>query len=60
MKIKILIYQSVCFVWMFRDQLNLNVVFNEAFHSQEQMKGFLEEVEKSLFAGLEIVESERS
>ena len=30
--VEILTRQAVCFVWTFRDQLNFNVVYNEAYH----------------------------
>jgi hypothetical protein len=52
--VEILTRQAVCFVWTFRDQLNFNVVYNEAYHEKEQMQGFLKAVEESLITGLSI------
>lgn len=39
--VEMLTRQAVCFVWTFREQLNLHVVYNEAFHALEQMELFV-------------------
>ena len=44
--------QGVVFLWTFRDQLNFNLVYNEAFHDQKQMTSFLHFLEERLFLGL--------
>ncbi|KAJ9317335.1 hypothetical protein DTO271D3_2625 [Paecilomyces variotii] len=40
--LEMLTRQAVCFVWTFRDCLNLQIVYNEAFHAPEQMQAFAE------------------
>ncbi|KAI1452158.1 hypothetical protein F4805DRAFT_471059 [Annulohypoxylon moriforme] len=52
--VEILSRQGVTFVWTFRDQLNLNVAYNEAFHSAEQMSRFVNMVKSQLLAGLDV------
>jgi hypothetical protein len=52
--VEILTRQAVCFVWTFRDELNFSVVYNEAFHEEEQMSGFVETVEEKLLAVLDV------
>ena len=54
MGVEILTRQAVCFVWIFRDLLNFNVVYNEAYHEEDQMQGFVSAVEASLLAVLQI------
>lgn len=34
--------QCVCFVWTFRDRLNLNLVYNESFHDEKDSALFLQ------------------
>ncbi|GKZ16802.1 hypothetical protein AbraIFM66951_006291 [Aspergillus brasiliensis] len=48
--------QGVVYVWTFRDQLTLRVVFNEAFHTEEQMGEFLGDVKADLLRELGVVE----
>ena len=55
--VEMLTPQAVCFVWTFRDQLNLNVVYNEAFHEREQMQQFVETVKSILLSQLGLEES---
>ncbi|KAI0886791.1 uncharacterized protein GGS22DRAFT_199148 [Annulohypoxylon maeteangense] len=52
--VEILSRQGVTFVWTFRDQLNLSVVYNEAFHSAEQMNLFVNTVKSQLLKGLSL------
>jgi hypothetical protein len=40
--------QSVCHVWTFRDQLCLNLVYNEAFYDKAEGDSFLQIVKNSL------------
>ena len=40
--VEVLTRQCVCFVWTFRDRLNLNLVYNESFHDAEDMASFLQ------------------
>ncbi|KAF2967399.1 hypothetical protein GQX73_g6140 [Xylaria multiplex] len=56
--VEILSRQAVTFVWTFRGRLNLSAVYNESFHSADQMKGFISEVKKHLLDGLNIKGSE--
>ncbi|KAI0804369.1 hypothetical protein GGR55DRAFT_658238 [Xylaria sp. FL0064] len=55
--VEILTRQAVAFVWTFRDQLNVSAVYNEAFHSVEQMNRFLGEVKRELLEGLGLQDS---
>ena len=54
--VEILTPQAVCFVWTFRNQLNFNVVYNEAFHEDEQMQKFVETVKSVLLSQLAVEE----
>ena len=40
--------QSVCHVWTFRDQLCLNLAYNEAFYDRAEADSFLQAVRNSL------------
>lgn len=40
--VEILTRQCVCFVWTFRDRLNLNLVYNESFHDEKDTASFLQ------------------
>ncbi|CAF9928117.1 MAG: hypothetical protein ALECFALPRED_003958 [Alectoria fallacina] len=40
--VEILTRQCVCFVWTFRDRLNLNLVYNESFHDEKDTALFLQ------------------
>ena len=40
--VEILTRQCVCFVWTFRDRLNLNLVYNESFHDEKDTDLFLQ------------------
>jgi hypothetical protein len=50
--VEVLTRQAVTFVWTFRDQLNLSAVYNESFHSAEQMGEFVATVKSQLLEGL--------
>lgn len=39
---EILTRQCVCFVWTFRNRLNLNLVYNESFHDEKDAAFFLQ------------------
>ncbi|KAI1179816.1 hypothetical protein F4777DRAFT_532110 [Nemania sp. FL0916] len=52
--VEILSRQAVTFVWTFRGRLNLSAVYNESFHSADQMNRFVHEVEKQLLDGLDL------
>ncbi|KAI0965756.1 hypothetical protein F4678DRAFT_484733 [Xylaria arbuscula] len=55
--VEILSRQAVTFVWTFRGQLNLSVVYNESYHSTEQMDRFVSQVKTHLLDGLDIKDS---
>ncbi|KAI8946292.1 hypothetical protein F4801DRAFT_72840 [Xylaria longipes] len=55
--VEILSRQAVAFVWTFRDRLNISVVYNEAFHSAEQMGRFVGAVKSELLEGLGVQDS---
>ena len=44
--------QCICHVWTFRDQLGLNLVYNEAFYDETEMEAFLKAVKDSLLKEL--------
>ncbi|KAF2660925.1 hypothetical protein K491DRAFT_503985 [Lophiostoma macrostomum CBS 122681] len=46
--------QVFCFMWLFRERLNISVVYNQAYHAQPEMREFLESVRRSLLDGLEV------
>ncbi|MCJ1456633.1 hypothetical protein MMC28_006995 [Mycoblastus sanguinarius] len=50
--VEILTRQCVCFVWTFRDQLNLNLVYNESFHDEQDTALFLQRVKEVLLQQL--------
>ncbi|KAK6836736.1 hypothetical protein PG987_007231 [Apiospora arundinis] len=50
--VEILTRQGTMFVWTFREQLNLSVTYNEAYHSEEQMQEFVRTVRLQLLKGL--------
>ncbi|KAI4858546.1 hypothetical protein F4820DRAFT_230507 [Hypoxylon rubiginosum] len=52
--VEILSRQGTTFVWTFRDQLNISVVYNESFHSADQMSRFISTVKSQLLDGLGI------
>ncbi|KAH9909483.1 hypothetical protein F4778DRAFT_711648 [Xylariomycetidae sp. FL2044] len=54
--VEVLSRQGTMFVWTFRDRLNLSVVYNEAFHSAEQMRRFVDVVRRELLDGLGVKE----
>ncbi|KAK1145274.1 hypothetical protein N8T08_004427 [Aspergillus melleus] len=54
--VEMLSRQGVVFVWTFRDRLTLRLVYNEAFHTAEQMGEFVEEIKKDLLGRLEVTE----
>ncbi|KAJ5356108.1 hypothetical protein N7517_010717 [Penicillium concentricum] len=54
--VEIISRQGVVFVWTFRDQLTLRLVYNEAFHTPEQMTEFLHDIQANLLKELGVVE----
>ncbi|GKZ73243.1 hypothetical protein AnigIFM50267_009922 [Aspergillus niger] len=54
--VEMLARQGVVYVWTFRDQLTLRVVFNEAYHTEEQMWAFLRDVKADLLRELGVEE----
>lgn len=50
--VEILTRQSTCFVWTFRDQLFLNAVFNESFHTRDEMEELVGIVKRDLIKEL--------
>ncbi|KGO70654.1 hypothetical protein PITC_055450 [Penicillium italicum] len=54
--VEILSRQGVVFVWTFRDQLTLRLVYNEAFHTPEQMTEFLQDLQADLLKELRVAE----
>ena len=42
--VEILTRQCVCFVWTFRNRLNLNLVYNESFHDEKDTALFLQKL----------------
>ena len=44
--------QMYCFMWIFRGQLELNLVYNEAFHSANQASRLVGQIQKVLAAEL--------
>ena len=46
--------QCVCFLWTFRDQIHLNLVYNESFHDERDTTGFLEKVKEILLKELSV------
>ncbi|KAI0467875.1 hypothetical protein F4859DRAFT_492937 [Xylaria cf. heliscus] len=55
--VEILSRQAVTFVWTFRGQLNLSAVYNESFHSADQMDRFISDVKNHLLDGLNLRDS---
>ncbi|KAJ5419381.1 uncharacterized protein N7487_002931 [Penicillium crustosum] len=54
--VEIISRQGVVFVWTFRDQLTLRLVYNEAFHTPEQMAEFLQDIQVELLKQLGVAE----
>ncbi|PLB46340.1 hypothetical protein P170DRAFT_438160 [Aspergillus steynii IBT 23096] len=54
--VEMLSRQGVVFVWTFRDQLTLRLVYNEAFHTPQQMREFLLDVQADLLKELEVTQ----
>ena len=50
--VEILTKQCVCFVWTFRDQLNLNMVYNESFHDERDTALFLQTLKEIILKEL--------
>ena len=50
--VEILTRQCVCFVWTFRDQLNLNMVYNEVFHDERDTALFLQTLKEIIIKEL--------
>ena len=50
--VEILTRQCVCFVWTFRDQINLNMVYNEAFHDEKDTTLFLQTLKETILKEL--------
>ncbi|KAI1206601.1 uncharacterized protein F4807DRAFT_463547 [Annulohypoxylon truncatum] len=55
--VEMLSRQAATFVWTFRDQLNLSAVYNESFHSAEQMNQFVSTAKAKLLEGLGVQDS---
>ncbi len=51
--VEILTRQGVCFVWTFRDQLHLNLIYNESFHDKSDTAKFLQTLKGILLKQLE-------
>ena len=49
---EILTRQCVCFVWTFRDRLNLNLVYNESFHDERDTALFLQTLKEIMLKEL--------
>ncbi|KAJ6024595.1 hypothetical protein N7540_005392 [Penicillium herquei] len=54
--VEMLSRQGNVYVWAFRGQLTLRLVYNEAYHTPEQMTEFLKEVKEELLKQLEVAE----
>lgn len=50
--VEILTRQCVCFVWTFRDRLNLNLVYNDSFHDEMDTALFLQTLKGIIFKEL--------
>ena len=50
--VEMLTRQCVCFVWTFRDQLNLNMFYNEGFHDEKDTALFLQTLKEILLKEL--------
>lgn len=50
--VEILTRQCVCFVWTFRDRLNLNLVYNDSFHDEKDTALFLQTLKGIMFKEL--------
>ncbi|KAJ5585306.1 uncharacterized protein N7459_005106 [Penicillium hispanicum] len=48
--------QGVVYMWTFRDQLTLRLVYNEAFHTPAQMTEFVHDIKAELLKQLQVVE----
>ncbi|KAJ6137171.1 hypothetical protein N7471_003657 [Penicillium samsonianum] len=54
--VEILSRQGVVFMWTFRDQLTLRLVYNEAFHTLGQMMEFLHDIQADVLKQLRVAE----
>ncbi|KAJ5200131.1 hypothetical protein N7491_009068 [Penicillium cf. griseofulvum] len=54
--VEIISRQGVVFVWTFRDQLTLRLVYNQAFHTPWQMTEFLRDIQADLLEQLRVAE----
>ncbi|KAE8154603.1 hypothetical protein BDV25DRAFT_171809 [Aspergillus avenaceus] len=54
--VEMLTRQGVVFVWTFRDRLVLRLVYNEAYHTAEQMAGFVDDVRRDLLERFQVDE----
>ena len=52
--VEILTRQCVCFVWTFRDRLNLNLVYNESFHDEKDIASFLQTLKEIMLKELAV------
>ena len=50
--VEMLTRQCVCFAWTFRDQINLNMVYNEGFHDEKDTALFLQTLKETIFKEL--------
>lgn len=48
--------ESYRFAWLFRDQLELSLAYNETFYEEAFMEGVLARVTVSLQAGLGVID----
>lgn len=55
--VEMLTRQGACFVWTFRGQLNLSIIYNESFHSVGRMEEFADKVKGVLLRELDIQDS---
>lgn len=46
--------QCICFVWTFRDQLQLSLVYNQSFHDEKDSSYFLQQVKNTLLSELSV------
>lgn len=53
--VEMLSRQGVVFVWTFRNQLTLRLVYNEAFHTEKQMTEFLQDIQTDLLKQLQVM-----
>lgn len=50
--VEILTRQCVCYVWTFRDQLSLNLMYNQSFHDEQDTAMFLQTLKRIILEEL--------